>query len=442
MVVGIAAVLCCLVGLSCARVTGSPAEEGQPVAQPEAAKEPVADPAVPKDPETKEGKTVEEASWSPAVEPKPLSEQVKKGLAWLVRTQHDNGGWSQGEESQQMGQSLAHLKDKPNVADTCVATLALMRAGSTPSTGPHADNVRRGIEFICCEIEESDKESLYVTSVRGTRVQTKLGPYIDTFLASMVLAEAKGHLPDSESNQRVAAALDKVLSKIERNQKEDGTWDNTGWAPALSQSMASKGLNRAAQGGAMVSPEVRARAEQQAVGQFDKDGKKFKAEGSAGVDLYASAASLGAMQDSVNTNAQLETEVRKKAETSADAKEREEAQRTLQRFDEARQSQAAAQQAVVEKLSDQKFIQGFGSNGGEEFLSYMNISESLVVKGGEEWEEWDAAMTRNLNHVQNEDGSWTGHHCITGRTFCTAAALLVLTADRAPVPVAAKVRRG
>jgi hypothetical protein len=49
-------------------------------------------------------------------------------------------------------------------------------------------------------------------------------------------------------------------------------------------------------------------------------------------------------------------------------------------------------------------------------------------------------MARNLGRVQNADGSWTGHHCITGRTFCTAAALLVLTADRAPVPLAAKLR--
>jgi hypothetical protein len=37
--------------------------------------------------------------------------------------------------------------------------------------------------------------------------------------------------------------------------------------------------------------------------------------------------------------------------------------------------------------------------------------------------------------VQNQDGSWTGHHCITGQTFCTAAALLTLMADRTPVPV-------
>ena len=49
----------------------------------------------------------------------------------------------------------------------------------------------------------------------------------------------------------------------------------------------------------------------------------------------------------------------------------------------------------------------------------------------------DDAMTSNLNRIQNSDGSWSGHHCITGRTFCTSTALLVLMADRSPVPVSA-----
>jgi len=71
----------------------------------------------------------------------------------------------------------------------------------------------------------------------------------------------------------------------------------------------------------------------------------------------------------------------------------------------------------------------------------MNIGESLVVKAGPEWEKWDKKITANLNRIQNKDGSWTGHHCITGRTFCTSAALLVLMTDRAPVPIAAKFRR-
>ena len=71
----------------------------------------------------------------------------------------------------------------------------------------------------------------------------------------------------------------------------------------------------------------------------------------------------------------------------------------------------------------------------------MNISETLLVKGGEEWKKWDKQVTENLDRIQNKDGSWAGQHCITGRTFCTSSALLVLMADRAPVPLAAKIKK-
>ena len=39
-----------------------------------------------------------------------------------------------------------------------------------------------------------------------------------------------------------------------------------------------------------------------------------------------------------------------------------------------------------------------------------------------------------LAAMARADGSWAGNHCITGRTFCTATALLVLMGDRAPRP--------
>ena len=87
------------------------------------------------------------------------------------------------------------------------------------------------------------------------------------------------------------------------------------------------------------------------------------------------------------------------------------------------------------QLADQRFVSGFGSNGGEEFLSYMNISESLLAEGGPEWEAWDKSMVRNLEHVQNKDGSWAGHHCITSRTFCTAASVLCLSAPYRYLPI-------
>src|SRR5438094_5747396 len=58
---------------------------------------------------------------APSVKAKPLNESVKKALAYLASQQHANGGWSQGEESTQMGNSSDKLKDIPNIGDTCMA---------------------------------------------------------------------------------------------------------------------------------------------------------------------------------------------------------------------------------------------------------------------------------------------------------------------------------
>ncbi len=398
-------------------------------------------PEPPPEPTPTPGTVTEVTTWAPAVEPKPFTANVKSGLAWLLEQQHQNGGWSQGEESRHMGTSMQNLKDKTNVGDTCATLLALLRSGSSPSTGPYAQNILAGLTYICTEIREADATSLYVTKTRGTRLQMKLGTFIDTFLASMVLAEVKGTMPDEAGEKMIADAFHKVMDKIERNQRPDGTFGGTGWANALSMSMASKGINRMVQNGGEVSEQVRARLEEYAARNFDKETGKFRAAGSAGVDLYANAANLSAMQDSENTNGLKREQLEQKAATAPTAEARAEAQTMLKRFDANADNLAAAQNAVVQRLDDQRFIAGFGSNGGEEFLSYMNIGESLVVKGGPTWKKWDEKITANLNRIQNKDGSWTGHHCITGRTFCTAAALLVLMTDRAPVPVAEKIKR-
>ena len=77
-----------------------------------------------------------------------------------------------------------------------------------------------------------------------------------------------------------------------------------------------------------------------------------------------------------------------------------------------------------------QLLAGFGNNGGEEFLSYLMTSESLVIAGGREWNSWNNKMKERLGTIQNQDGSWSGHHCITSPVFCTAAVLQVLTTER------------
>ncbi len=383
----------------------------------------------------------EETKWVRAVEPKALSQSVQRGLAWIVATQLENGGWSQGAESVNMGQGMAPLKAKPNVADTCISSLALMRAGSTPRSGPHSSSMSKAVSFICAQIEESDSTSLSVTNIKGTRVQAKLGPYVDTFLAALVLVEVKDDMPDEQSSKRVEAALAKVIDKIERNQKEDGTWDKRGWASVMSQALAAKALNRAAQKGVAVDASVLERVEDDARYRYDEKSGKFNVGGdAAGIELYGVASSFSGMQDSDNTNALKEGEIKNKLKQAKTQEERDQLQADLSRIAAVRAEVDKAAQSVLRRLDDERFVAGFGSNGGEEFLSYMLIGEGLVVKGGEEWQKWDKSITENLNRIQNKDGSWTGHHCITGRNFCTAAALMVLTIDRAEIPLAAKVK--
>ena len=432
--------------------------------------------------DTKKAAAPADATAAPAVKPKPLSDAVEKGLAYLVNQQHESGGWGQGGGWRNDGQrggrvEGAKVTDPPDVANTCVATLCLLRAGHTPKAGKYATNVARAVDFLCKNVEKADAKSLFVTDQRGTQVQGKIGPYVDTFLAALVLAELKGTMPDEKTELRLVAALDKTVTKIENNQKADGTFaGNHGWASVFSQGLASKGLNRASQQGAAVQPQALARAEKNAVDSFDAKtgtftalaGKPVAASGpapaadvralsraasapaaaeavpsDAGIPIYSVSNGVAALQEAVNTNKELASKAREVlTKATATRDEKKKAEDDLKRFAEVEKTCEQATQTIVKRLTDQKFVQGFGSNGGEEFLSYINISEALVVKGGKEWEAWDTAMAANLTRSQDKDGSWSGHHCITGKTFCTATALLVLLADRAPVPVAAKMKAG
>jgi hypothetical protein len=373
------------------------------------------------------------------IDAKPLSKNVARGLDWLSKHQLKNGAWGQGDEAASMGQT-GDLRDTPSVADTSVAVLAYLRAGHTASQGDYKANVRHGLEYVMSEIENSDKDSLYVTQTRGTRVQGKIGTYVDTFTALLVLTEAKGTMPDQEANTRLSKALAKVLSKIEKNQQKDGTWANQGWAPVLTQSVAAKGLNRAVQNGEKVDDATIKRVEAQANANYDARSGAFAPSSNAGVDLYSRAAGTSALMDSANTRQVQAAPLQEKAREAKTEAERAKYAAEIKEGEKTQGQAASAEKALVARMQDPDFIRGFGSNGGEEFLSYMLMSEALAAKGGAEWKKWDDAITQLVDGVQNQDGSWTGHHCITGRTFCTAAALLVLMADRAPVPVAGKLR--
>lgn len=329
----------------------------------------------------------------------PLATAEQKGLQWLVSVQGEDGGWGQDGGSASMArQGITQESSGNDVANTCMAALALLRSGAVAGRGPHGIALARAVRFVLNHVERAQPEGLAITTQTGTQIQRKLGPYIDTFLASMLLSEVDGQMPDDALQGRVRAAVKRCVAKIESNQQRDGSWNIAGgWAPVIGTSLASRGLYRAQSKGIAVDKEVLRKVDAYTRESYDAAGGKFRAEAAgAGVELYQAAQAL------------------------------EQASRTA----ESRKANAPMARAAASKLGDARFVGGFGSMGGEEFVSYLNISDSLARMGGREWSDWNGKIKAHLIKLQNEDGTWAGHHCITGRVACTAAAILTLTAER------------
>jgi hypothetical protein len=355
---------------------------------------------------------------------------VERGAKWLVSVQGQDGGWGQdGGETSYVRQGERLESNGNDVANTAVAATALLHAGNTPVSGQYHVALQRAVNFILRNVEQSPAEGLTVTDRNGTQIQRKLGPFIDTFLSSKLLAELDGNMSDARMNARVRQSLQKCVAKIEKNQLQDGSWNVAGgWAPILGTSMASRSLYMAQQKGVAVSQMAMAKVE-----EYTKEGTRAPTAGprAGGRGLEATVVTGpfagGVMADAVSAGVPLY----KSAQTLEQ----------LSRTEADRKKNAPQIRAITRELENARFVSGFGSIGGEEFFSYLNISDGLHRAGGQEWEKWNGDMKTKVIRLQNEDGTWSGQHCITGRVAVTSAAMLLLVADRDPILMPASARK-
>lgn len=331
------------------------------------------------------------------------SDPVARGTQWLLQTQGPDGGWGQdGGATSHVRQGERLETNSNDVANTAAALLALSHAGVQGAP------IQRGIEFLLREIERSPEEGLAITDKQGSQIQRKLGPFIDTFLTSMLLSELDGKFPNGAFNRRLRAGLEKCVRKIETAQLKDGSWNHSGgWAPIIGTSMASRSLYQARDKGVKVKEWALAR-----VDQYTQNNAR---------QIMANAAAP-------------RTEARPAAVSGAGAGvalyDRAQTLEQLSRTDADRRANAKAIATIAGEMARPEMINGFGSMGGEEYFSYLNVSDSLRRIGGPAWQKWNSDIKAKLVQLQNADGTWAGHHCITGRVAVTSAALLTLTADR------------
>jgi hypothetical protein len=383
-------------------------------------------PATPTNDETRAAKPITPAQIAPF---------VSKGIDWLIAAQHPDGGWGGGSHADQQNRDPHLVKTDPGT--TAFTLLSLLRAGHTPSSGEYKSHIRRGLEYLITAVEKAPAEGPQITDITGTQPQSKLGQNVDTPLTAQYLARAVELLAkDDPLFKRTDAALDKCLAKLQASQQEDGGWgQGGGWAPVLQSSLGCSALEIAQANGKDVDKSRLAKAREYQKQQVDVSSGRAvaKTETAAGVELYAFNSALRGNASEAREAESLIQEAKDRGKLPASATVTQDNLRQLglgggvaQRLTKA----VELNDKQIERLDDENLLAGFGNNGGEEYLSYLLTSESLVIAGRDKFHQWNDKMHGRLQKIQNTDGSWSGHHCITSPVFCTAAVVQCLTTDR------------
>ena len=305
---------------------------------------------------------------------------IEKGTKWLLKTINRTGG------------AGVDLQQPDDIGCTSMVGLSLMSQGNTPMEGRYYQQVRKIRSFLLKAVDNMPQDD--ITSATNTQLQRKIGRHAHSFFAALFLSQVIG---EGDDPGLVKKRLSKLSKTIVSQQTSNGNWAGSSWAPTLGTVMGWVSLRATHFAGFKVegsAKKVAAHLEQVMSGRIGSR------SGGWMHTLYKNATGIRVL------------------------------------YALGKEKSAIAQKAFKDVLS---FISSsntaFTSAGGEEYLAFHLITDTMLQKGGTEWKKWFPQVRDKIIAVQNSDGSWAGKHCITSRTFCTAAALLVLTSPNRYLPI-------
>ncbi len=363
--------------------------------------------------------------------PQPVLKSEERGLKWLVQAQAANGGFGSGTHVRQDIIDPHAVSADP--ATTAMVGMALLRLGNSLEKGEHSNQLKRATDYILEQVEKAPKGAINITTLQGTQIQSKLGANIDVALSAQFLTNLSAKLGEQHPMKlRTMRALNTCVSTIQRSQNSDGSVQGDGWAGVLQSSFAANALESAKSVGAEVDEEALDLARNYQKANFDVENGGVATDRAAGVTLYAVSGSSRSSAKEAREMNEVVVKARKEGKVKADAP------MSVKTLEDAGYSKGEAEKlntayqvfnAAKEQAQSENVISGFGNNGGEEFLSFLQTGESLVIAKDDGWKNWYQQTTGRLVSIQNEDGSWNGHHCITSPVFCTATSLLILSVN-------------
>lgn len=361
--------------------------------------------------------------------PENAQKAIGEALEWLMTAQHPDGGWGAGSHSAQNVMDPHAVV--PDPATTAMVAMAIMRSGSSLTEGPYKAQLVKATEYILKCVEGTPDEQLNITNLTYTQIQSKLGGNIDVVLSAQYLTnllDYVGHDPNLK--KRVEQNLNVCIQKIQRAQGNNGSMAGAGWAGVLQSGLAGNVLEMAETKGMAVDSVALDKSRQYQKDNYDVNTGAVDAADGAGVVLYSvstttrSSAKESRKAEEVVEDAKKSGKLKKDDEVNVDN-----LVKAGMTEDEALKYNTAYQiyNSAKNVAQDRTVMNGYGNNGGEEFISFLQTGESMVINKDMDWRKWYDDVAATLLSIQNDNGTWNGHHCITSPVFCTATCVLVLS---------------
>jgi hypothetical protein len=363
--------------------------------------------------------------------PAKVSFAMDESLQWLAKAQLNDGGWGAGSHSRQGILDPHAVQADPGT--TAMVAMSILRSGSTLFRGEYSNNLKRALDYLIACVEESANNEYNITDQSGTQPQVKLGQNIDVVLTSQFFTNLLDHLQNNDRlKDKVVQCNNKCLAKIQKAMAGNGSIRGAGWAGVLQSSFATNALETAMDKGLKVDEKKLEQSKNYQKNNFDVKTNKAETTDGAGVMLYSLSGTTRSSAKDAGEAKQVIARAKREGKIAADEPVSIDAlkQSGLSESEALRYGTAyEINQAAKSQVQREDVMEGFGSNGGEEFLSYLQTGEGLIMSRDADWKKWYANITGRLVKIQNDDGSWSGHHCITSPVFCTATALLILSVN-------------
>lgn len=325
---------------------------------------------------------------APGQDPLPSAarQSVDRALAWLTAAQNSDGSW--GDNPGAPGE----------IGNTCIATLALLNTGDTPSRGKYGRRIRRALEWVTRRARGYGVDNTVLDT--ATLLQRKLGQNIDLYLVALLYSQTLGMTVDAAETDRMQAELRQMVDRIAALQQPNGAWE-TSYEPMLTTISAWLALRQAHAAGVAVHHasaekvvrylETECLERETGIFREERWGNRMRFVTQAGALRV-----LYGMARGRTPEAQLATQV------------------------------------LVRMQFDQDVG---GRQGGEEFLGALFATQALHIERDDNYARWYDKTVKALARCQNADGSWVGHHCITGRVFCTACSIMAMSTPNKLLPM-------